>query len=130
MKIAIASDDGVNIAAHTGRCQGFAIYDVTHRTAKQIEYRQNAFTAHAQGECSGEHDHASHTGHHSHTPLLKAIADCCVLITRGLGPRLVQDLAAYGIEAFVCTAEDVETTARQYAEGQLQRMKGTGCCCH
>lgn len=130
MKIAIASDDGRHVAMHTGRCQGFAIFEVANHTATQTEYRRNTFTAHARGECSGEHDPAGHTGHHSHEPLLTAIADCCVLVTRGLGPRLVQDLAAYGIETFVCTAEDVETAARQYAEGQLQRMKGTGCCRH
>jgi predicted Fe-Mo cluster-binding NifX family protein len=128
MRIAIASDDGAAVAAHTGRCRGFVIYEVDGHTAVRIEHRINTFTAHAQGECRGEHGAA--TEHHSHGPLIDALNDCRVLVTRGLGPRLVADLAAQGIEAYVCNTERVDDAAQRYAQGQLARAASTGCCCH
>jgi predicted Fe-Mo cluster-binding NifX family protein len=128
MKIAIASDDGVHIASHTGRCGGFAIYEVVEQAATPTEYRANTFTAHAGGECHTETEHAPAAEHHSHAPLINAIRDCRVLVTRGLGPRLVNDLAAQGIEVYVCSSSEVEDAARQYAEGLLPRVAGTGCC--
>ncbi len=128
MRIAVASDDGVNIAAHTGRCRGFVVFDVSGPAAIRGEYRPNTFTAHAQGACTGAH--ATPHEHHSHGPLLEALHDCRVLITRGLGPRLVADLAAQGIDAYVCTAERADDAAQQYAQGRLPRAAGTGCCRH
>ena len=128
MRIAVASDDGTRVAAHTGRCNGFAIFEIVGQTAVPVEQRANTFTAHAQGVCTGHAAGASETAHHSHTPLLDALRDCRVLVTRGLGPRLVTDLAARGIEAYVCQAEHVDEAAQQYAQGRLTRASGTGCC--
>ena len=81
MKIALASDDGTTIAAHTGRCQGFVIYEVFDDQAVRLGYRENKFTGHARGECGSEHGHdqsecggehgrdRSHEdAHHSHAP--------------------------------------------------------------
>jgi predicted Fe-Mo cluster-binding NifX family protein len=119
------------VAMHTGRCQGFAIFDVDGKTAKPLEFRSNTFTAHARGECTGEHDHAEGHSHHSHGPLLSAIGDCCALVTRGLGPRLVADLQSRGIVSYICRVEDVATAADQFAKGLLDEASGgTGCCCH
>ncbi|MCG3137859.1 MAG: hypothetical protein HJJLKODD_01714 [Phycisphaerae bacterium] len=129
MRIAVASDDGRRIAAHTGRCAGFVIYDVQGNAPQRVEYRQNRYTAHAQGECDGAHDHGG-DAHHSHGPLVAALADCRVLITRGLGPRLVADLAVHNIEAYVCNVTDADEAAGQYTAGQLLRVQGTGCGHH
>ena len=129
MRIAIASDDSVQVAAHTGRCRGFAIYETDGTHATPMEYRDNNYTAHAKGLCPGEHDHAVQE-HHSHVPLIDAIADCCALISRGMGPRLVADLAAEGIMAYVCSVDSVDEASHQFAEGRLQRVSGTGCCSH
>jgi len=128
MRIAIASDDSARVAVHTGRCAGFVIFDVCGRVATRVEHRPNTFTAHAQGSCAGHHAAAAESSQHSHGPLLDALHDCRVLITRGLGPRLVADLATRGIEAYVCNADQVDDAAVQYAEGQLGRATGTGCC--
>ena len=54
MRIALPSDDGQTMAAHTGRASGFVIYDINNNQAIQLEYRTNTFTAHAKGECSTE----------------------------------------------------------------------------
>jgi predicted Fe-Mo cluster-binding NifX family protein len=129
VRIAIASDDRENVALHTGRCKGFVVYEIAEKSAARLEYRANGFTAHAMGQCSGEHAHEAASGHHSHAPLVGALSDCQALVTRGLGPRLVADLAARGIEAYLCVTEDTDEAARQYAQGSLARAARTGCCC-
>jgi predicted Fe-Mo cluster-binding NifX family protein len=128
MRIAVASDDGVDVAAHTGRCRGFVVFDVDGPEATRSEYRPNTYTAHARGECSGDHQHADQQ--HSHGALLDAIADCRVLVTRGLGPRLIADLAAQGVEAYVCEATQANEAAHQYAQGRLAKAAGCSCCRH
>jgi predicted Fe-Mo cluster-binding NifX family protein len=128
MRIAIASDDGAAVAAHTGRCRGFVIYEVSGHTAVHVEHRVNTFTAHARGECSGSPEAGDQ--HHSHGPLIDALNDCGVLITRGLGPRLIADLGERGIESYVCNTELVEDAARQFVQGRLARAAGVGRCCH
>jgi len=47
MRIAIPSDDEIKVAAHTGRCGGFVIYDVNDGHCEKVEYRSNKFTSHA-----------------------------------------------------------------------------------
>ncbi len=128
MRIAVASDDGVDVAAHTGRCQGFVIFEIAGQDAVRTEYRTNSYTAHAQGRCTSAEEQAH--AHHTHGPLLNALADCRVLVTRGLGPRLIADLAARGVEAYVCAADQAEEAARQYAQGRLPKAAGCGCCGH
>ncbi len=129
MRIAIASDDQQHIAAHTGRCGGFVIYEIIDGLAKRIEFRANRFTHHAQGDCGAEtHAHEGKSGH-SHTALLDALADCQALISRGMGPRLMTDLSRNGIEAAVCTEAEVERAALLFAEDTLTRLPGgsSGC---
>ena len=130
MKIAVASDNGSDVALHTGRCQGFVIYEVNGSAATRLEHRANTFTAHALGQCDG-HGHEEGASHHSHGPLLAALSDCSVLVTRGLGPRLVADLAARGIDVYLCPVENADEAASLYAQGILPRARaGGGCCCH
>lgn len=129
MRIAVASDDGAQVALHTGRCRGFVVFDVAGQDAARVGYRENTFTAHARGECTGEHAPAEPHGHHSHGPLVEALADCQVLVTRGLGPRLVADLSTRGVDAYVCTVDRVDDAARLFALGQLPRVTDRTCRC-
>jgi predicted Fe-Mo cluster-binding NifX family protein len=125
MRIAVASEDEKTIAGHTGRCHGFAIFDIVDGQASHRVYRENAFTRHAHGERPGEHGDSRHG---SHGPLLSALGDCCAVITRGMGPRLVADLAAQGIDAYVCKTASVDEAVREFAAGRLQRLEDGGCC--
>ena len=131
MRIAVASDNGVDVAMHTGRCKGFVIYELADEAATRIEQRVNGFTAHATGQCQGEHSHEPGAGHHSHGALVDALADCAALVTRGLGPRLVADLAARGIEGYMCPDQSSDYAAQLCEQGRLPKARpGGGCCCH
>ena len=128
MRIAVASDDGVTLAAHTGRCGGFVVFDIADGVATRREYRPNTFTGHARGECEGGHQSGADHAHQSHGPLLEAIGDCGALLSRGMGPRLRVDLAAHNIEACVTAVAQLEQAAEQFAAGQLQRTPDGGAC--
>lgn len=130
MKIALASDDGTTVAAHTGRCQGFVIYEVFDDQAVRLGYRENRFTDYARGECDGarQHDRSGEQTHRSHAPLLAALGDCCAVVSRGMGPRLIADLTAMGIDAYVSDATGIDAAAKDFAAGRLPRLNDRGCC--
>jgi predicted Fe-Mo cluster-binding NifX family protein len=98
-------------------------------STRSVQTRQNTFTAHARGECDGTGQHADHH-RHGHADLLANIGDCQVLVSRGMGPRLVADLRDRGVRPFLCDAEDVEQAAQQFAAGQLQEIQGSATCRH
>ena len=68
MRLAVATDDGEHVAAHTGRCRGVVVFEVHESTARRIEERSSGFPLHARGECHGregagrdEHDGSQET---------------------------------------------------------------------
>jgi predicted Fe-Mo cluster-binding NifX family protein len=129
MRIAIPSDDGTNVASHTGRASGFVIYDIENNEASRVEYRTNRYTAHAQGKCDGDEHHSDHQ-HHSHDDLLGALHDCTVMLAHGMGPRLVNDLTHRNIQVTFCDETLAEDAAKKLASGQLTTREDSGCCQH
>lgn len=118
MRIAIPSDDGIKMAAHTGRARGFVIYDINKDQVVKLDYRSNTYTAHAKGQCNGESTEKQH-GHHDHGELLDALHDCQVMIARGMGPRLVMDLSRRNIDVVFCDQDVAGEAAEQFAAGDL-----------
>ncbi len=131
MKIAIASDDEKNIAAHTGRCACFVIYDVQNAQIVGREVRPNTFTLQARGNCSGEPKGGQRSGGSGrHDSLLGALSDCQVFICRGIGPRLVADLQERGLKIVFCSETDVQEAAGKFASGTLQALDAGICNKH
>jgi predicted Fe-Mo cluster-binding NifX family protein len=130
MRIAVASDDGVAIAGHFGRCAGFEIFEVAGNEATKIERRPNTNSHHhdGQGDCN-HHGHDNNS--HNHESFLLALRDCQAVICHGMGRRAVADLAARGIRP-VITRQDVpaQEAVRLYAAGQLSESGGSQCCSH
>jgi len=126
MRIAIPSDDGTNIAAHTGRASGFVIFDVKDSAVEKVDYRTNSYTGHAKGLHSPEGGHHQHQIH-SHNSLLGALEDCNVFIANGMGPRLIRDLEGNGIQVVFCRETVAEEAARQFAQGKLDTSVGSSC---
>jgi len=130
MRFAIATDNESEIAAHTGRCRGFVIYDSADGTAFRLEFRENDYTGYALGECSGAAGDEREVGHHSHGALLDALSDCQAVVTRGMGFRLLADLRNRGITPYVCSAQTVDEAADLFARGRLPQSDGQGACRH
>lgn len=130
MKIAVASDDGKNIAGHFGRCKLFVVFEIEGKKIKNKEIRKNDFTAHASGECSHSEEHRPGAGEHSHIPILKNLSDCQVVISQGMGWALRRDLTASEIASIITQEKDAETAVKKYLQGELKSFDEITCGCH
>jgi len=120
MKIAIASDDGKTISPHFGRAEGFVIFEVQNQEVRSYEYRQNSFTGHAlgiEGQQSGDR----------HKTIIEALRDCDVVISRGMGRRLYEDLKYAGINPLITDEESVENALKMYMKGMLADNPEKSC---
>jgi len=132
MRIAIPTDDQKRIASHTGRCRGFAIYDVGDGNATAVEYRENRMTHHRQQQHGGGgcgHGPGPGAGQgHSHRNLLDALEDCEMMVAGGMGRRLVDDLERRGIRVVFTRERDVEAAVQAMARGEsIVDPHGSAC---
>ena len=121
MKVAVATDDEITIAEHFGRARGFNIYDVKDSIIRDKQFRVNNFTGHALGLHKGGHspDH--------HKIILEALRDCAVVISRGMGQRIYNDLRGVGIQALIVDENNAETALQLFLENKLFDNSDKGC---
>ncbi|RPH92475.1 hypothetical protein EHM69_12705 [candidate division KSB1 bacterium] len=126
IRIAIPTDDEQNVAPHTGRCRGFAVYDLEEGKAVKVEFRPNLFTAHHLAhESGGQHQH----GHgHSHAGILNGLSDCQAMIAVGMGRRLIDDLRAVGMRVFYADEPGLQSVAQKAAAGELKEIPLDAAC--
>jgi len=124
VRIGIATDDGTIVAAHTGRCAGVVVFDISAATASRRELRPNDLAPYLRGRCVAEPDGEASPGKEPHSRFARLLADCQVLITRGIGPRLREDLNRAGIEVHVVSEASVDRAARLYAAGRWGPTSG------
>ncbi|NLI16833.1 MAG: iron-molybdenum cofactor biosynthesis protein [candidate division Zixibacteria bacterium] len=131
MRIAVASDDGVSIAEHFGRCAGFIIYEYENDDIKEIENRPNTREHHHEQHDCANHENSHGATNHSHESFLAALGDCQIVICRGMGRRAINDLQAKGINPAIIAAD---ITAREAVEllaaGKLGFSDQSSCCSH
>lgn len=126
-KVAVASEDGVNISHHFGRSRCFLIFEVEDKQVIGQSLRDNTFTAHARGECQ---EGVEHNHHHSHGAIVNALKDCEAVLCYGMGWRAAEDLKQNGIQAFVLPGEmSPEDAVKAYLTGTLGAAGGF-CRCH
>jgi predicted Fe-Mo cluster-binding NifX family protein len=127
-KIAIATDDKTNISMHLGRCKYFAIYTIAPHEIVNREYLQNTFTHQSKSTAECEDNAIPGMADHSHDELLKALSECRVVLSGGIGQRLIDDLKRAGIRAYVVADEGgIEDLVQKYLEGELVIDRDGGC---
>jgi len=116
MKIALVTDDEQTISQHFGRAAYYAILTVE---SGQVVGRQIV-------EKSAHHHHNQHDpqhegGHHNHDhrSMIDPIADCQVLIARGMGMGAYNALQARGIQPIVTDIREIDAAAAAYIAGML-----------
>ena len=125
MKIAIPTNDGVNISAHFGRCREFLIFEARNGEVKLIETRINA----------GCHEHGSGSSngaaeHHSHSGFVDALRDCETVLCGGIGAGAVAALKAGGIPVVLVEAGgSAEQIVTAFQFGALRPASGGMCQC-
>lgn len=130
MNIAVATDDFTTVAGHVGRCNGFVLFEIEEGEIKSVKQIENVFTHHKQNE-NHEHNHEhshSHDHHgHSHDSLGEALIGNEVLISKGMGKRLVDDLNARGIKTVITDEITCEDAAVKYNNGTLTILENAHC---
>jgi len=123
-KIAFVTDDGKTISAHFGRAVYYEV--ITLEDSREIKRERldkaghHTFGAHEHhGEGHGAHDHQHHAHDHKHQTMTAPIADCAVLVARGMGMGAHQHLAASGIVPILTDEQTIESALEKYKAGAL-----------
>ena len=125
MRIAIPSDDSINICGHFGKTKGFRILTMEN-CGKLLcdEYRFNNITGHAQGH----HKEENH-GNHDHGNILEALINCQIVIAGGMGKRLHDDLKNAGLKVFITEKTSIDQAIDAFINNVLDHNESK-CCNH
>ena len=127
MKIAVASDDGINLTGHVGRCEMFIIYEVLKNEIINVEKRLNTFTMHKKGGHQHEHHNHEIQGTSKHVGIINGLKDCNYLFCCSGGPGLINDLISSGVQTVLTEEMEVERAVRLFIEGKLESDPSKKC---
>ena len=122
MKIAVITDDGQTISAHFGRAGKCAVIEVEAGQVVGQELRD--MPEHAGGGHDHDHDHhnhgeSHHHGQHRFHEKLAVMADCQVVLCRGMGNPAYEKLVQAGLKPILTDIADMETAVQAYLAGTI-----------
>jgi predicted Fe-Mo cluster-binding NifX family protein len=125
MKIAAITDDGKTISQHFGRAAYYLVITVEDHNIIDCEMRGKP--GHTQFVGEGQEHHEDSGGQHGygpvaedrHTRMAGAIADCQVLLCRGMGMGAYDNMQGRGIRPVVTDIADIEEAVLAYLDGKL-----------
>lgn len=114
MKIAAVTEDGNTIHSHFGQAPYYEVLTVENNAIVARERRNKP--SHQHGA-----QHAQHpTGGDTHAQGMAAvIADCQVLLARGMGQPAFQTLQAAGIQPILTEKDTIDEAVQAYVRGEL-----------
>ena len=115
MKIAAVTADGVSIHAHFGQAPFFEV--LTIKDGQVTERVRRVKPAHGQ-HTGGEHHHAGGDVHAGQ--MVAVIADCQVVLARGMGEPAYEALRAAGLEPRLVQEQTIDEAVQEYLRGELQ----------
>jgi predicted Fe-Mo cluster-binding NifX family protein len=131
MKIAAVTNDGTSISAHFGKARSYAVMTVEDGAITHREMRDKDKCSHSH------HDHDHHdqpsgvvatvgTGQaapapprDTHAVAVEAIADCDVVLSRGMGRGMYTNLARANIRPVLTDMADIDKAVAAYLAGSL-----------
>jgi len=127
MKIAAVSDDGTTISQHFGRAPFYVVVTVEDGRIVAREMRDKLGHAQFAGqpdETAREDDPRGHgfdpAARGRHARMAAAIADCGVLLARGMGAGAYEGMRQAGIRPVVTDVPDIEAAVTAYLAGDLR----------
>jgi predicted Fe-Mo cluster-binding NifX family protein len=131
MKIAAITDDGKTISPHFGRARYYQVYRIEDGAIAGREQRDKMGHHDFAHEHDHDHDH-HHEGRHDprghgfgrgaasrHARMIEAIADCDVILVRGMGQGAYLALGEAGIKPIVTDIESIEEAVQAYLDGEI-----------
>jgi len=129
MKIAAVSDDGITISQHFGRAPFYVVVTVEdgritgRETRDKLGHAQFAGEPGEPGETAHEPDPRGHgfdpVAQDRHARMAAAIADCQVMLARGMGAGVYASMEAAGIRPVVTDVTDIDAAVAAYLAGGL-----------
>jgi predicted Fe-Mo cluster-binding NifX family protein len=129
MRIAVPTNDGINVSEHFGRSTGFLVFEIEDGRIANREVRSNSGChTHDGGSCG---DHAPAAGNHSHAGIVASIAGCDTVICAGMGGRAAEALRMGGIKPVIAACSgSAEAAVLAYLSGTLPARDGFCQCSH
>jgi predicted Fe-Mo cluster-binding NifX family protein len=124
MKIAVITDDGQTISQHFGRAMHYLVATikngqiVSQEIREKLGHSQFASEPHA-AETPGQPHGLDPASHDRHILMSQAIADCEVLLCRGMGTGAYESMKARGIRPVVTDIVMIEEAVLAYVNGQV-----------
>ena len=135
MKIAAITEDGKTISQHFGRAPYYMVVTMADGAIVGREMRdklghaqfvgQEEAQEHGRGQQHG-HENAQEHGHgfgaqahDRHLQMAEAIADCEVLLCRGMGRGAYQSMQVKGIRPIVTDIPTIEAAVQAFSQGTL-----------
>jgi predicted Fe-Mo cluster-binding NifX family protein len=127
MKIAVVSDDEVNISQHFGRAPYYVILTVEGERIVDSETRPKAghhtFVAQGHPRLAPGERHGYDAGSQAkHRNMAEIIADCEALIAGGMGQGAYESFKGYGIRPIITDVGDIREAVLRYAKGDLPNL--------
>jgi len=126
MKIAAVSEDGVTISQHFGRAPFYVVVTVEDGKIASREKRDKMGHAQFGGEThEGAHgqDPRGHgfdpAAQSRHARMAAAIADCQVLLARGMGAGAYESLRQTGIRPVITDIPLIDEAVKAVVEGRI-----------
>jgi predicted Fe-Mo cluster-binding NifX family protein len=126
IRIAAATDDGVTISQHFGRAANYLVVTVEGGQETGRELRPKPGHMHFAGEHHAESAHGRGGGHgldpaaqDRHAQMAAVIADCQVLLVRGMGAGAYQSMQQAGIRPIVTDIEDISAAVQAAVSGEI-----------
>jgi len=122
MKIAAVTEDGMTISQHFGRAPYYVVLTVEDGQVVGREQREKV----AHGRGADGHIHVEGQAHgfdaasqDTHGRMAAPIADCQVLLARGMGMGAFQSLTQAGIQPVITDIAAVDEAVAAYLAGTL-----------
>jgi predicted Fe-Mo cluster-binding NifX family protein len=127
MKIAAVSEDGVTISQHFGRAPFYVVVTIADGKIVFREKRDKLGHAHFSAEPQAEETHSADPRGHGfdpaaqnrHARMAAAIADCEVLLARGMGAGAYYSMEQAGIRPILTDLTNIDEAALAAANGTL-----------
>jgi predicted Fe-Mo cluster-binding NifX family protein len=127
MKIAVITDDEQSISQHFGRAPYYLVVTIEDRKVVQRERRDKLGHAHFANEPHAPEAHEADPRGHGfdpaaqdrHVRMAAAIADCEVLLCRGMGAGAYESMQQAGIRPIVTDIADIDEAVQAYLDGRI-----------
>jgi predicted Fe-Mo cluster-binding NifX family protein len=124
VKIAFVSDDGRTISQHFGHASLYVVLTIEDDRVVARELRDKRGHQHLGAlvhlEAVGSPHGLGPESRDTHARMAEAIADCQVVVTRGMGRGAHRSLQGLNIQALIVDEADIDEAAQVYIAGGLQ----------